>query len=144
MNLDLKNLNIIDLIIEKHAKLRKIVSKTWIDMGKEGFTDTESYILSLIEKNELTVAQISRIIGISRQGTHKCVKGLIEKDYIMIKNQDSISRDKILSLTTKGKKFCEETLILKEKFENEIIKFIGESNFKILKDCLSEDWLIDE
>ena len=111
---------------------------------KEGFTDTESYILSLIEKNELTVAQISRIIGISRQGTHKCVKGLIEKDYIMIKNQDSISRDKILSLTTKGKKFCEETLILKEKFENEIIKFIGESNFKILKECLSEDWLIDE
>src|SRR5699024_4588656 len=144
MNLDLKNLNIIDLISEKHAKLRKIVSKTWIDMGKEGFTDTESYILSLIEKNELTVAQISRIIGISRQGTHKCVKGLNEKDYIMIKNQDSISRDKILSLTTKGKKFCEETLILKEKFENEIIKFIGESNFKILKECLSEDWLIDE
>ena len=71
------------------------------------------------------------------------LKGLIEKDYIMIKNQDSISRDKILSLTTKGKKFCEETLILKEKFENEIIKFIGESNFKILKECLSEDWLID-
>ena len=33
MNLDLKNLNIIDLISEKHAKLRKIVSKTWIDMG---------------------------------------------------------------------------------------------------------------
>ena len=35
MNLDLKNLNIIDLISEKHAKLRKIVSKTWIDMGKK-------------------------------------------------------------------------------------------------------------
>ena len=94
MNLDLKNLNIIDLISEKHAKLRKIVSKTWIDMGKEGFTDTESYILSLIEKNELTVAQISRIIGISRQGTHKCVKGLIEKgSKVEILDYDKLNED---------------------------------------------------
>jgi DNA-binding MarR family transcriptional regulator len=142
MNEKLKSLNIIDLISEKHAKLRKMVIEIWVEMGEERVSDTESYMLALIEKNELTVAQIGRIIGISRQGAHKCAKGLIEREYITIQNQDINSRDKILSLTEKGLRFCRETLILKEKLEADVIKSIGEDNFKILKDCLSKNWFV--
>ena len=108
-----QGLNIIDLISEKHAKLRKMVIEAWVESGEERVSDTESYMLALIEKNELTVAQIGRIIGISRQGAHKCAKGL---------------------------RFCRETLILKEKFEIDIINAIGEDKFQILKQCLSENW----
>ena len=108
-----QGLNIIDLISEKHAKLRKMVIEAWVESGEERVSDTESYMLALIEKNELTVAQIGRIIGISRQGAHKCAKGL---------------------------RFCRETLILKEKFETDIINAIGEDKFQILKQCLSENW----
>ncbi|MDK2564498.1 helix-turn-helix domain-containing protein [Romboutsia sedimentorum] len=140
MNTEFKSLNIIDLISEKHAKLRKMVIEIWVEMGEERVSDTESYMLALIEKNELTVAQIGRIIGISRQGAHKCAKGLIEREYIIIENQDINSRDKILALTEKGLRFCRETLILKEKLEADVVKSIGEDNFKILKDCLSKNW----
>lgn len=142
MNREFKSLNIIDLISEKHAKLRKMVIEIWVEMGEERVSDTESYMLALIEKNELTVAQIGRIIGISRQGAHKCAKGLIEREYITIQNQDINSRDKILSLTEKGLRFCRETLILKEKLEADVIKSIGEDNFEILKDCLSKNWFV--
>ena len=135
-----QGLNIIDLISEKHAKLRKMVIEAWVESGEERVSDTESYMLALIEKNELTVAQIGRIIGISRQGTHKCAKGLIERGYIIIENQNVNSRDKILFLTEKGLRFCRETLILKEKFETDIINAIGEDKFQILKQCLSENW----
>lgn len=135
-----KNLNIIDLISEKHAKLRREVIETWVERGGERVSDTESYMIALIEKNELTVAQVGRIIGISRQGAHKCAKGLIERGYIIIENKDVNSRDKILSLTEKGSRFCRETLILKEEFETNIINSIGEDKFKILKECLSENW----
>ncbi|CEI71758.1 MULTISPECIES: MarR family winged helix-turn-helix transcriptional regulator [Romboutsia] len=135
-----KNLNIIDLISEKHAKLRKMVIETWVERGEERVSDTESYMIALVERNELTVAQIGRIIGISRQGAHKCAKGLIERGYIIIENKDVNSRDKILSLTEKGSRFCRETLILKEEFETNIINSIGEDKFKILKECLSENW----
>ncbi|MDK2586619.1 helix-turn-helix domain-containing protein [Romboutsia sedimentorum] len=140
MNTEFKSLNIIDLISEKHAKLRKMVIEIWVEMGEERVSDTESYMLALIEKNELTVAQIGRIIGISRQGAHKCAKGLIEREYIIIENQDINFRDKILSLTEKGLRFCRETLILKEKLEADVVKSIGEDNFKILKDCLIKNW----
>ena len=110
-------------------------------MGEERVSDTESYMLALIEKNELTVAQTARIIGISRQGAHKSAKSLAERGYIIIENQDTNARDKLLYLTEKGMRFCKETLILKEKFEDEIINSIGEDNFKILKDCLSKEWI---
>ncbi len=140
MSSNFQNLNIIDLISEKHAKLRRMVIETWVERGEERVSDTESYMIALIEKNELTVAQIGRIIGISRQGAHKCAKGLIERGYIIIENQDVNSRDKILSLTEKGLRFCKETLILKEEFETNIINSIGEDKFKILKECLSESW----
>ncbi|WP_419742283.1 MarR family winged helix-turn-helix transcriptional regulator [Paraclostridium dentum] len=140
MNSNFQSLNIIDLISEKHAKLRKMVIETWVEMGEERVTDTESYMLALIEKDKLTVAQIGRIIGISRQGAHKCAKGLIERGYIMIENKDINSRDKVLYLTEKGLRFCKETLILKEKFQNEIINSIGEEKFQILKDCLIQNW----
>lgn len=135
-----QGLNIIDLISEKHAKLRKMVIEAWVESGEERVSDTESYMLALIEKNELTVAQIGRIIGISRQGAHKCAKGLIERGYIIIENQNVNPRDKILFLTEKGLRFCRETLILKEKFETDIINAIGEDKFQILKQCLSENW----
>ncbi|MBC5995312.1 MarR family transcriptional regulator [Romboutsia ilealis] len=141
MNSDFQSLNIIDLISEKHAKLRRLVIETWIKMGEERVSDTESYMLALIEKNELTVAQTARIIGISRQGAHKSAKSLAERGYIIIENQDTNARDKLLYLTEKGMRFCKETLILKEKFEDEIINSIGEDNFKILKDCLSKEWI---
>ncbi|WP_373598700.1 MarR family winged helix-turn-helix transcriptional regulator [Paraclostridium bifermentans] len=140
MSSNFQNLNIIDLISEKHAKLRRMVIETWVERGEERVSDTESYMIALIEKNELTVAQIGRIIGISRQGAHKCAKGLIERGYIIIENQDVNSRDKILSLTEKGLRFCKQTLILKEEFETNIINSIGEDKFKILKECLSESW----
>lgn len=136
-------LNIIDLISEKHAKLRKMVIETWVKMGEERVSDSESYMLALIEKEELTIAKTARIIGISRQGAHKCAKGLEERGYIVIKNKDMNSRDKILVLTEKGVRFCRETLVLKEKFEMEIIKSIGEDNFKVLKTCLDKDWFTE-
>ena len=48
MSTYLENLNIIDLLSEKHAKLRKMVIETWIEMGEESVSDTESYMLALV------------------------------------------------------------------------------------------------
>ena len=118
MSTYLENLNIIDLLSEKHAKLRKMVIETWIEMGEESVSDTESYMLALVEREKLTVAQLGRIIGISRQGAHKCAKSLIERGYLTMENRNY--RGKELLLTDKGIRFCRETLILKEKFEEEI------------------------
>ena len=60
--------NLVDLISDKHAKLRKKVIEAWVQNGEEKITDTESYMIAIIHKESTTVAQIAKKIGMSRQG----------------------------------------------------------------------------
>ena len=94
--------NLVDLISDKHAKLRKKVIEAWVQNGEEKITDTESYMIAIIHKESTTVAQIAKKIGMSRQGAHKCAKVLMERGYIKIENHQDNSRDKLLCLTDKG------------------------------------------
>lgn len=132
--------NLVDLISDKHAKLRKMVIDTWIKNGEEEITDTESYMIAIIQRERTTVAQIAKKTGISRQGAHKCAKGLMERGYIEIENQQKNSRDKFLMITEKGKYFLRETLHIKQSIEEEIINSIGRDKFNILKDIFSNSW----
>lgn len=141
MKVYLENLNLIDLLSEKHAQLRKIVRDKWSEENDgEYITDTESYIIALLEREKMTASQLARIIDISRQGAHKCTKNLILKGYIKLEDINSSSRDKTLMLTEKGEKFCEETLVLKNQLEKSIEEVIGDENLKVLKSCLKEKW----
>ena len=65
-------------------------------------TDTESYMIAIIHKESTTVAQISKKIGMSRQGAHKCAKVLMERGYIKIEEHQDNSRDKFFVLPIKG------------------------------------------
>lgn len=141
MNKDFSNLNIIDLISEKHAKLRKKVRKSWAEEGGDTIGDTESYVLALLERKNMTVSEIARQVEISRQGTHKCCHSLIDRGYIKFIDKEKSSRDKFLMLTEKGLEFCRESLKLKMKLESEIKSAIGEEKFKIIKECFGETWL---
>ncbi|MBU5335511.1 MarR family winged helix-turn-helix transcriptional regulator [Intestinibacter bartlettii] len=132
--------NLVDLISDKHAKLRKKVIDTWEQNSKEKITDTESYMIAIIYKENTTVAQIAKKIGISRQGAHKCAKVLIERGYIEIEEHQDNSRDKFLCLTDKGRYFMEETLHIKRDLENQIIKSIGKEKFDMMKEIFSSSW----
>ncbi len=132
--------NLVDLISDKHAKLRKKVIDAWEQNREDKVTDTESYMIALIEKERTTVAQIAKKIGMSRQGAHKCAKGLMERGYIEIEDHQDNSRDKFLCLTDKGRYFVDETLHIKRNIENEIIKSIGKEKFDLLKEAFSSSW----
>ena len=132
--------NLVDLISDKHAKLRKMVIEAWIKSGEEEITDTESYMIALINIERTTVAQIAKKIGISRQGAHKCAKVLMERGYIKIEEHQDNSRDKFLCLTNNGRYFMDETLHIKRNIEDEIIKSIGREKFDMMKEIFSSSW----
>lgn len=137
----LEDLNLVDLVSEKHKKLRKEVMKLWIRQHDEYISDSESHMIGTININEMTVAEIARKMNISRQGAHKCAKKLIDSEYIIMKAIEGNNRDKLLTLTKKGEEYCKEMLILKQKVEEEIIKNIGYENVELLKGFLRKDWL---
>ena len=116
--------NLVDLISDKHAKLRKKVIEAWVQNGEEKITDTESYMIAIIHKESTTVAQIAKKIGMSRQGAHKCAKVLMERGYIKIENHH----------------FMDETLHIKRNLEEEIIKSIGREKFDMMKEIFSSSW----
>lgn len=131
-----EDLNLIDLISETHAKLRKNVRLTWEAQGKEPVSDTESYILALLQHSPMTVSQLARIIDMSRQGIHKCTQGLLAKEYIQATTLPDNAKNKLLSLTDKGKNFCTETLVIKERFEQTLADQLGTEQILLLKEAL--------
>lgn len=137
----LETLNLIDLISEKHKKLRKEVMKLWDEKHSEYISDSESHMLGTINIREMTVAEVSRKMNISRQGAHKCAKKLIDNGYIILKSVEGNNRDKLIVLTEKGDEYCTEMLILKKQLEDNIIKKLGIENIEFLKDFLRKDWL---
>ena len=140
----LGDLNLVDLVSEKHKKLRKEVMKLWVIQHDEYISDSESHMIHMIGNmniKEMTVAQIARKMNISRQGAHKCAKKLIDSEYIIMKAIQGNNRDKLLTLSKKGEEYCKEMLILKQQVEEEIINNIGYENVEFLKNILRKSWI---
>lgn len=141
MNNYLGDLNLVDLVSEKHKKLRKKVMELWSKQHEEYISDSESHMLGTINIKEMTVAEIARKMNISRQGAHKCARKLLDTEYILMKSVEGNNRDKLITLTKKGENYCMEMLILKQQVEEEIIKNIGYENVELLKEFLRKDWI---
>jgi DNA-binding MarR family transcriptional regulator len=137
----LKELNLIDLLSEKHKKLRREVMKLWLEKNGEEITDTQAHMLGKLELKGMTVAESARKINVSRQAAHKCAKKLIEQGYIVMNSIEGNKRDKLLLLTKKGEEYCNEMLKIKEQVEEEVSSNIGRENVEKLKIYLRRNWM---
>jgi DNA-binding MarR family transcriptional regulator len=136
-----KELNLIDLISEKHKKLRGKVMKLWSEKKGEEITDTEAHMLAMLEIKSLTIAESARKVKVTRQAAHKCVKKLIDRGYVVLSSIEGNNRDKLIVLTPKGKEYCMEMLKIKEEIEEEIATKIGRENVELLKKYFRESWI---
>lgn len=134
-----RNLNIIDLISEKHITLRREVEERWSKSGEEDITHTEAMLLAKINMGKISLAEVARQANVSRQAMHKCAKKLEEKGYLeFIANE---SNQTYTSLTEKGSLYCKKSNDLKEKIEQEIAENLGEENIKLIKKLLEGQWI---
>lgn len=134
-----RNLNIIDLISEKHIALRREVEERWSKSGEEEITHTEAMLLAKINIGKISLAEVARQANVSRQAMHKCAKKLEDKGYL--KFISSETNQTYTELTEKGVLYCKKSDELKQKIENEISEIIGYENVKIIKDLLKEEWI---
>ncbi|AIQ73526.1 MarR family protein [compost metagenome] len=138
MNKQLQKMNLIDLLSEKHLALRKIVT----DKDPDQINKTESHILAVLEAREmLSISEISRIIHISRQGTHKSIQGMLSRGYVEAVEVEGNQRDKNIVLTPKGIECNNRMMITKIELEQQIAAKLGVTNVELLKSLLKEDWL---
>ncbi|MFJ7727342.1 MarR family winged helix-turn-helix transcriptional regulator [Neobacillus sp. NPDC097160] len=142
-NSELQNLDLIDLISERHSLVRKISEKAWNDKSEIYISNSEWYIMARIYKKRPTISYVTKNVEISRQAIHKFIKNLSAKGLVEINNLENNKKEKCIQLTALGEECYEKNEALKAQLENKIAEKIGAEQVKNLKDLLKLDWGIE-
>jgi DNA-binding MarR family transcriptional regulator len=141
-NSELQNLDLIDLLSERHSLVRRISEKAWNDQSEIYISNSEWYIMARIYKRQPSISYVTKNVEISRQAIHKFIKKLSEKGLVEIKNVENNKKEKCIQLTALGEECYEKNEALKAQLENKIAAKIGTEQVTILKDLLKLDWEI--
>ena len=141
-NSELQNLDLIDLLSERHSLVRRISEKAWNDQSEIYISNSEWYIMARIYKKQPSISYVTKNVEISRQAIHKFIKQLSEKGLVEIKNVENNKKEKCIKLTALGEESYKKNETLKAQLENKIVENIGAEQVKALKDILKLDWKI--
>jgi DNA-binding MarR family transcriptional regulator len=139
-NSELQNLDLIDLLSERHSLVRSISERAWNDQSEIYISNSEWYIMARIYKKRPTIAHVTKNVDISRQAIHKFIKNLSAKGLVEIQNVQNNKKEKCIQLTALGEECYEKNAALKAQLVNKIAEKIGVEQVKILKDLLKLDW----
>lgn len=139
LNTNFQNLDLLDLLTERHILLKNIFEDRWNDLSDIPISYSEWYILSRIYKKQPTIAYVTRHLHITRQATHKLIKKMESKGLVEV-TQSTNRRDKSIQLTSLGESCYEKQLTLKNELEAMIANKIGENELNRLKDILKMNW----
>jgi DNA-binding MarR family transcriptional regulator len=138
-----ENLDLIDLLSERHLLLRGITEKLWNDSSDIYISNSEWFIMARIYKKQPTIAYVSKNVDISRQATHKFIKKLESKGLVEVMNVKHNNKEKCIKLTLFGEECFEKNETLKASLEKKIADNIGEKQLVFLKDILKSTWGIE-
>ncbi|NHC42554.1 winged helix DNA-binding protein [Bacillus sp. MM2020_1] len=141
-NSELRKLDLIDLLSERHSLVRKISENAWNDQSEIYISNSEWYIMARIYKKQPTISYVTKNVEISRQAIHKFIQKLSEKGLVEIKSVENNKKEKCIQLTALGEACYEKNEALKAQLENKIAEKIGTEQVTILKDILKLDWKI--
>ncbi len=140
MNHELENLDLIDLLSERHLLLRGIAEKLWNDSSEIHISNSEWFIMARIYKKKPTIAYVTKNVDISRQATHKFIKSLESKGLVEVMNVKNNNKEKCIKLTSLGEECYEKNAALKASLVKKIADNIGEKQVAFLKNLLKSDW----
>ncbi len=139
-NSELQNLDLIDLLSERHSLVRRISEKAWNDQSEIYISNSEWYIMARIFKKRPTISYVTKNVNISRQAIHKFIKNLSAKGLVEVQNVENNKKEKCIQLTALGEECYEKNAALKAQLEKKIAEKIGAEQVNILKDILKLDW----
>ncbi len=139
---DFLNHNINRLMRDKTEWFGECIKRRLPKPSQSKFTDAEALIFATMRGRELTVSEIARLRGVSRQAIHRTVSGLVERGYLQLKPVDGSRRDKAVLITSAGHRERKKIGDVLREVEKEIAQKIGKERLEILRDILAADWTI--
>jgi DNA-binding MarR family transcriptional regulator len=117
-----------------HAMKNKIHAKS-MELCKGNITHSQRFVLFLVgQKKELTIKDVSQMLGISSSASSQLVNELVKHGYVVKKKGKEDQRESGLMLSQKGKK---QIIIMKREY----LKMMSEL-FTALSDAELESFLI--
>ncbi|WP_342576025.1 MarR family winged helix-turn-helix transcriptional regulator [Paenibacillus sp. FSL M8-0142] len=140
MHVEVKTVDLIDLISERHVLLRTLNDRLWHKSHDLHISNSEWFIMARIYKKQTTISHVAKQVDISRQATHKFIKNLEAKGLVEVSRAQHNNKDKCIRLTQFGEECFEHNEAIKAKLEANIIASIGEEQADQLKRLLTMDW----
>ncbi len=144
MNPDFENLDLIDILSERHLLLRRVTEKLWNDSSDISISNSEWFIMARIYKKQPTIAYVSKNVDITRQAVHKFIKSLHSKGLVEVMNVENNNKEKCIKLTSLGEECYEKNAELKASLVKKVADKIGEKQVAFLKELLKSDWGLEE
>ncbi|WP_120465304.1 MarR family winged helix-turn-helix transcriptional regulator [Paenibacillus aceti] len=140
MSMELQNLNLIDLISERHVHLRSLINQLWNTSSDIHISNSEWFIMARIYKKQVTISYVAKHVDISRQATHKLIKNMESKGLVEISKAQHNNKDKCIQLTELGEECYERNKAIKATLEAKIIAAIGVEQAEHLMQVLKLNW----
>jgi len=132
--------NLKGLLHEKLWLLEERLQKKRYATRYKSFTDAQARILSTLRGESLTISEVARRLGISRQAVHKIVSTLVKAKFLQLESLPGNSRDKCITFTPEGVALKQKAAEVLEELEQEIKIRLGAKDFNLLKSLLKKAW----
>jgi DNA-binding MarR family transcriptional regulator len=132
--------NLKALLQEKLWLLDSRLQQKRLTSAYKNLTDAQARILAILRGEELTISEIARRIGVSRQAVHRIVSSLVQRKLLKLQTSPTNSREKHIIFTQAGEAMKKEAAKALHELENEVQIAIGQRNLKILKSLLAKQW----
>lgn len=143
-NVNLKVLDVIDTLSERHGAMRNIVESKANQMNDINVNSSEWYIMAMLYNQTLTFSEIAHKVNLTRQAIHKSVKQLEKKELVIIGSMTNNKKEKCVTLTSYGSACFDSYISCKQTLEQHIESIIGTEQFQIFKTILQQDWHLTE
>jgi len=140
LSAELQKQDLIDLISERHVRLRSLNNQLWHQSHDIHISNSEWFIMARIYKNEPTISYVTKNVDISRQATHKFIKILQSKGLVEISDAQHNNKEKCIRLTKFGEECFEQNEAIKASLEAKIIASLGAEQADQLMRILKLDW----
>jgi DNA-binding MarR family transcriptional regulator len=104
-------------------------------MAAGGFTERQfpdGRVLRMCRKTPTSISQIGRELGITRQGAHKIVSSLRDRDYVTLHPSPTNRSEKLVELTPRAHEYLTAHRNAAKKIERQLHTDIGDDAFAAL------------
>lgn len=131
---------LIDLLKKQSMQINGLLEHLWNSISHKKISPSEWNIIEQISFKECFISEITKTLSISRQGIHKLIKQLEEKEIVKVFYTEQNKRNQCICLTPLGNECLNKYIQLKKEIEKTIAIQVGNETVTLLKNILQKDW----